>query len=355
MKSLCLVQFFVYSLTICAISTRNGCPTPADIDKLNECCLYDPRGAPLQSHLRYACHLNRDRDAINCATFERRCIATATPHEGQLRVTDSVIVLADDIRLGDNSRYLSTALCNRLYETCGEDNIKMRNSRMDPVLRLYPNCPVMMTDNKDVENGEANGTPALVKKVLLKFGETARWIPVKMEESTIWIQTVRASQVKEIQLHHCNDKIKPPTFSLEPKEFSFEVSLKPPCILQIQPTVTTTMKLKALQLPVIRNTATTGHKLQGASLDHLFVHNWEYRCPNWIYVVLSRVRTMKGLTFRTPLKYSKETFQLSQDYTAFLKNFAKKCPTFYTDNMDNIDLLKVFNYTETTPAPSTPS
>ena len=54
------------------------------------------------------------------------------------------------------------------------------------------------------------------------------------------------------------------------------------------------VKMKATQLPVISNQATTGHKLQGASINQLFVNNWNYT-TNWPYIVLSRLRLSKGL------------------------------------------------------------
>ena len=49
------------------------------------------------------------------------------------------------------------------------------------------------------------------------------------------------------------------------------------------------------QIPVNSNIATTGHKLQGMSKNTLIVNNWDYKFVNWVYVVLSRVRTRKGL------------------------------------------------------------
>ena len=55
------------------------------------------------------------------------------------------------------------------------------------------------------------------------------------------------------------------------------------------------------QFCVIHNIATTGHKLQGVSLDDLVVNSWNYSCPNWVYVILSRVRTLAGLVFNVPL------------------------------------------------------
>jgi hypothetical protein len=59
--------------------------------------------------------------------------------------------------------------------------------------------------------------------------------------------------------------------------------------------------MKGIQLPVVSNNATTGHKLQGSSVDSIFVHAWIYE--NWAYVVLSRVRTHKGLYLRHPLDF----------------------------------------------------
>ena len=60
------------------------------------------------------------------------------------------------------------------------------------------------------------------------------------------------------------------------------------------------------QIAVNSNIATTGHKLQGMSKDSLIVTDWNYQCANWIYVVLSRVRTRSGLYLAKPLNMEKE-------------------------------------------------
>ena len=60
------------------------------------------------------------------------------------------------------------------------------------------------------------------------------------------------------------------------------------------------------QFGILCNNATTGHKLQGMSKDVLVVNNWDYRCPNWIYVVLSRVRTIQGLFLLKRLRVDHE-------------------------------------------------
>ena len=71
------------------------------------------------------------------------------------------------------------------------------------------------------------------------------------------------------------------------------------------------------QLPINMNDATTGHKLQGMSKDKLIVVSWSF-IPNWIYVVLSQVRTLKGLFLLKPLPGNcLEKFRVPRDLQAF--------------------------------------
>ena len=64
--------------------------------------------------------------------------------------------------------------------------------------------------------------------------------------------------------------------------------------------------INATQYGVNSNIATTGHKLQGMSKDNVVVVSWNYETTNWVYVVLSRVRTMKGLFLCRKLDESKD-------------------------------------------------
>ena len=57
--------------------------------------------------------------------------------------------------------------------------------------------------------------------------------------------------------------------------------------------------------------------MQGMSKDKLIITSWSF-IPNWIYVVLSRVRTLKGLYLLKPLpKNCLEKFQVPRDLKAF--------------------------------------
>ena len=68
-------------------------------------------------------------------------------------------------------------------------------------------------------------------------------------------------------------------------------------------------KIKVAYIPINSNISTTGHKLQGKSLDHLIINSWAYGCPHWVYVVLSRVKTLKSLILN-------EKLDVHRDYEA---------------------------------------
>ena len=58
-------------------------------------------------------------------------------------------------------------------------------------------------------------------------------------------------------------------------------------------------------VPIMCNISTTGHKLQGKTLESLVVNSWAYQMPHWIYVVLSRVRTLNSLVLNEKLDESR--------------------------------------------------
>ena len=156
---------------------------------------------------------------------------------------------------------------------------------MDPLLKLYKGCQLMLVFNiNNVRHGEANGTTVTLISICLK----PKIVPIQIIISMLPVEAVYASQVVSIVLKHNNPKIIPNTFQLEPIEFCITARILKPKLLQIKEDDSEMVKMKATQLPVISNQATTGHKLQGASINQLFVNNWNYT-TNWTYVVLSRL------------------------------------------------------------------
>jgi hypothetical protein len=75
--------------------------------------------------------------------------------------------------------------------------------------------------------------------------------------------------------------------------------------------------------PVNINTSSTGHKLQGRSKDIIIVSSWpklknNICFRNWEYVVLSRVRTLKGLFLFHPINME-QSFKPMDELVQFMK------------------------------------
>ena len=153
---------------------------------------------------------------------------------------------------------------------------------MDPLLKLYEGCQLMLVFNNNVRHGEANGTTVTLISICLK----PNIVPIQIIIGKLPVKTIYASQVVSIVLKHNNPKIIPNMFQLEPIECCITTRILKPKLLQMKEDKFEMVKMKATQLPVISNQATTGHKLQGASINQLFVINWNYT-TNWPYVVLS--------------------------------------------------------------------
>ena len=158
------------------------------------------------------------------------------------------------------------------------------NGRMDPLLKLYKGCQLMMVFNNNVRHGEANGTTVTLISIYLK----PNTVPIQIIIGKLPVKAVYASQVVSIVLKHNNPKIIPNTFQLEPIKFCITTRILKAKLLQMKEDNRKMVKMKATQLPVISNQATTRHKLQGPSTNQLFVNNWNYT-TNWPYIVLSQL------------------------------------------------------------------
>lgn len=70
------------------------------------------------------------------------------------------MILSDNLVI-KSGRSVRPLLNRTIYwEGCGEDNLKVSgktSERVDPILKLYRNCEVMLTKNTDVKCAMANG------------------------------------------------------------------------------------------------------------------------------------------------------------------------------------------------------
>jgi hypothetical protein len=263
---------------------RNGTVTTADIGKINN-NVHD-KNYKLPSDIKYATYTNKDRDLINTSIFLDKLHHSRNEYH---HTNNFILIFCDNmmVRKPKNKDIYSKITRKRsFYENASESDIDgdSRN-RIDPILKVYLGCELMLTENIDVAKGLANGTRAIVVNIMLKANETYQRVIIG---NNISIKAVYASAVEYITLQHINTSIQPTTFTLKPQQNQFRI------LLSITATEPELLEMKTIQLPLISNTATTVHKLQGIGVDKLFVYSVCYQ-KNWLYVALSRVRQLKGL------------------------------------------------------------
>ena len=263
----------------------NGELTKEDVEFINTNVVTVNKSRHLPNDIRYMTYFNRDRDAINTALFEGLCARLRCRN---VSTRDTLIVLANKLAAKTlHGNYEPFHNWKIFWKNCGEDDIKFpreHNGRMDPLLKLYKGCQLMLVFNNNVMCGEANGTTVTLISVCLK----PNIVPIQIIIGKLPVKAVYALQVISIVLKHNNPKITPNMFQLEPIEFRITTRILKPKLLQMKGDNHEMVKMKATQLPVIANQATTGHKLQDASINQLFVNNWNYT-TNWPYMVLSRL------------------------------------------------------------------
>ena len=311
---------------------RNGEVTETDITSINKRVV--DKNTKLPSNIKYATYYNRDRDAINTALFETRCNQQKIEFNSAA-LKDSLIIFSDNIKIKNgNKTYIPFNNKIKFWTTCAENDIKLPRGRgrLDPVLKIYKGCKVMLTTNIDVKNGQANGTQALIDSVQLKENATLTKTNIKND---LYLPSISSLHIDYITLKHENKKIKPNTFKIFPKEHSFECKLLLPSDMQQTGKDTELFYMKATQFQIIVNNATTGHKLQGSGVENLFVHNWYY-VTNWVYVILSRVKTRSGLFLRNKLDNSLSKYSVPKKLTRMISKLKDKTPAFRTTEQDDI-------------------
>ena len=286
-------------------------------------------------NIRYATFFNRDRDAINTAFFEEPCFKMNAVHGN---MDDAIMIFSDSLQVKNSAqKYIPFHNSRSFWENCGEDNVKppAGASRMDPVLRLYHGCRVMLPTNENVQDGKANGSQAIFQKVVLKPEVVPRKVFIAPNVS---VNSIFAREVAHVVLKHCNNRVQPSIFILESKRFSFKARILKPKVLRVKGSDREAITMRANQVPLLINNATTGHKLQGSGVDALFVHSWHY-ATNWVYVILSRVKTMKGLYLRMKLSGDLKKYRVPGALTRMLQHFGDRAPTYWSSN----DYDRMFN------------
>ena len=147
------------------------------------------------------------------------------------------------------------------------------------------------------------------------------------------VYTVSAEDVEFVEFEHYSNipKGASKTFQLKPEKLGATINF--PLTSGKAGIRIKLGKVKVTQLPVNCNIATTGHKLQGMSKDTLIINSWGYGFENWVYVVLSRVRTRVGLIlnakldlykkFKVPEKLLRFEGRMKEREEKYLKEYQK--------------------------------
>jgi hypothetical protein len=220
---------------------------------------------------------------------------------------------------GTKDKFCPLTRKHTFYQTSSEADINGDSrSRIDPVLKLYYGCELMLTDNIDVAKGLANGTRGFLQNVVLKQNETYHKV---YYSNDISIKAVFASAVDYVILQHVNSSIQPRTFAIKPQQNQLEITLnfplcrqRPDTSLKPKPSL---VEMKTIQLPLVSNSATTVHKLQGTGVEKLFVFSFCYR-KNCLYVVLSRVKQLSGLILAKKIDSDLQKYALAPDLIALI-------------------------------------
>ena len=130
---------------------QNGELTKEDVEFINTKVVTGNKSIHLPKDIRYMTYFNRDRDAINMVLFEE-CCARLRCHS--VSTWDTLIILANKLAAKTSHEPFHNQKIFR--ENCGEDDIKFpreRNGRMDPLLKIYKGCPLMLVFNNNVRHG----------------------------------------------------------------------------------------------------------------------------------------------------------------------------------------------------------
>lgn len=248
---------------------------------------------PNIAETKFATFHNKNKCDYNDAVF----LSYLKEHHSDCNKNDipkTAIVIKQTPSWTKSKQLLSFGQRKTLFENCSDaDVVDAHGSRhCDPMLKLYYGCQMMGTSNDDVRNGVSNGTTCVFKKVVFKEGKR----PTPMKLNNLWVYAIDSIDVDHLLMVWYDSRFEG-RFKVKPRHGIFQ--LKFPIVEDgIKMKVQTSINF--YHLPLLVNHATTGHKLQGKSMDALIIAEWS-RMKNWAYVVLSRVRSLAGLYLLSPI------------------------------------------------------
>ena len=193
---------------------------------------------------------------------------------------------------------------------CRVVSVKLKDDQTSYTPKNYYGKKVWTVNAKDVAKVELEHYPTAERVIALE-GEV-HVIKEELKQENLPLHTT-----EELLrfLHQAKENLRKEKsqhrFKLEPKDHHVGVRCRLH-ELAPKPSPKDTLACRMLQIPINLNDATTGHKLQG------LISTWPSGgiFTNWEYVVLSQVRTIKGLFLIRPISM-KKLFKPLEALTAF--------------------------------------
>ena len=326
----------------------------------------------------YAAPTNRERNAITAGNFRHHILQNCPAiNTNELPPQHTIIIEAEILSSAPSSstqfnKRITGSMRHRIHTTCGDSICMSGTKHIDPALCLYTGAHLICTiGNESLREKvpRGNGTLCRLLGIKLKNGvNLTRW--KNYYDRKVW--TVSASDVEWIECEHYpkspqitelehsiqnkREEIKRTTnrqtksqlrneirqlstkltqqnqahtFRLKTKTSTTKIDMKSHSLA----TATTDFKCKLIQFPVNCNDATTGHKLQGMTKDVVIITSWPSGglFKNWEYVVLSRVKTHKGLYLFQKIPMDKD-FSPSKELCQFFNRARKKEQIYIKEN-----------------------
>ena len=297
---------------------RNGEDTEQDQEEINSHYVGERDDFKAPSNAATACTTNKERNAVELLAWKNHLVQHHPTVDSTELPPDNVLFVECSMR--QEKKQVSKVIHDITHSRIGDDGIRATGygssgAKISPVLRFYPGSQHMVNSNEDLEEKKTgNGSLCKCRSVKLKRSHRRVW--KNWDGRKVW--TISVDEVEYVEFEHFPTAPKgaKKVFRLEPKELSAVIDF--PLTTKSNGFRIKLGNVKVTQLPVNCNIATTGHKLQGMSLDDLVVNSWAYRFENWVYVVLSRVRTRAGLSLNTKLDL-KKSFKVPEKLLSFEK------------------------------------
>jgi hypothetical protein len=260
---------------------------------------------------KYATYFNAKRAEINATVF-RNYLEKFHKYKSESEIPMTAIVIKARTNWSKSKIPLTFDQRKVLFEQCSESHCRREKSKMcAPLLCLFSGCNLMVTLNQDVQGGIANGTNCTFRKIVLKPNSEIE----KIKMYGCWVNAISIEFVEyiEVEWQDCDQFVG--KFRLNSEKHTFRVHY-PISEFGLNMRIQTSIELQ--YLPVIINHATTGHKLQGKTVNSLVISQWS-NVKNWAYVVLSRVKTLAGLFLTKPLP-NNINFEPEKNYLDMMEN-----------------------------------